>query len=83
MNTHDPIFAPGWISIPVSQRPMCEVKRPSHCRPRSQNQRATDRLLGVLARLGAGAGWALKLPGARGVIQSIDGLIQEGLFGVG
>jgi AcrR family transcriptional regulator len=50
---------------------------------RSERQRATDRLLRVLARLGAGAGLALKLPGARGVIRSIDGLIQEGLFGVG
>jgi hypothetical protein len=25
-----PMLAPGWISIPVSQRPIWETKRPSH-----------------------------------------------------
>jgi hypothetical protein len=41
MKTQLPIFAPGWISIPVSQRPKCDVKRPSQRRRRSQNQWAS------------------------------------------
>ncbi|KEH10131.1 hypothetical protein GY15_30775 [Delftia sp. 670] len=38
MKTRSPMTAPGWISMPVSQRPMCEMKRPSHLRPWFQHQ---------------------------------------------
>jgi len=41
MNTPSPMVAPGWISMPVSQREKCEVKRPSQRRPRCQNQCAS------------------------------------------
>ncbi len=33
MNRRRPIFAPGWISMPVSQRARLELSRASHLRP--------------------------------------------------
>jgi hypothetical protein len=29
MKTRRPMVAPGWISMPVAQRAMCEMKRPA------------------------------------------------------
>ena len=49
---------------------------------RSPQRRATDRLLSLLTRLGAAVALAIKLPGARGVIRSVDRMILEGLLGV-
>ena len=37
MNTRSPIFAPGWISMPVRKRPQCEIQRASQCQPRSHS----------------------------------------------
>ena len=38
MKTRRPIFAPGWISMPVKKRDTCERKRPSQCKPCVQHQ---------------------------------------------
>lgn len=47
---------------------------------RSPRQRSTERLLSLLTRLGRAAALAIKLPGAKGVIRSIDTMILEGLL---
>jgi hypothetical protein len=52
MNTRRPMVAPGWISMPVSQRPMCEVKRASHFHSmRHSRLRQTVDEHGVKARI--------------------------------
>ena len=48
---------------------------------KSPRQRATDRLLAMMTRLGAVVALALKLPGARRVVRSLDTLVLEGLLG--
>lgn len=48
---------------------------------RSPGQRATERLLALLGRLGGAAALAVRLPGARSVIRSVDTMIHEGLLG--
>ena len=48
---------------------------------RSPGQRATDKLLSMLARLGKAVSLTLKLPGARRVTRVIDEVIRDGLFG--
>jgi hypothetical protein len=35
MNTRRPIVAPGWISMPVKNRPTCEISRASQRNPNS------------------------------------------------
>jgi hypothetical protein len=46
-------LAPGWISMPVSQREMCETKRPSHLRPCLSSRQCARRCSqdGVQARV--------------------------------
>ena len=48
---------------------------------RSPQQRATDRLLGLLRRLRVVVGRATRLPGARAAIRSLDAVILDGLLG--
>ncbi len=48
---------------------------------RSPRQRATDQLLNLLRKLGAVVALAIKLPGARGVIRTLDTAIVDGLLG--
>lgn len=48
---------------------------------RSPRQRATDQLLSLLRKLGAVAALAIKLPGSRRVIRSLDAAITDGLLG--
>ena len=47
---------------------------------KSPRQRATDRLLALITRLGAIVALAIKLPGARGVVRSLDTIVLEGLL---
>ncbi|MEM7243737.1 MAG: TetR/AcrR family transcriptional regulator [Acidobacteriota bacterium] len=50
---------------------------------KSPEQRATSRLLKLLTRLGAVVGLASRLPGAKGVMRAVDGVIVDGLLGDG
>jgi AcrR family transcriptional regulator len=47
---------------------------------KSPRQRATDRLLTLISRLGAVVSLAIKLPGAKGVVRSLDTIVLEGLL---
>ena len=47
---------------------------------KSPRQRATDRLLALMTRLGAVVALAIKLPGAKGIVHSLDTIVLEGLL---
>ena len=72
MNTRRPIVAPGWISMPVSQRPRCEITRASQRKPAFHkpvgdgpvpDQRVQARIAGEYFPTCAGGGVALEHDG--------------------